>query len=95
MAEHTLPGGVGTFEEMFEAITWTQLGIHHKPVGVLDASGFYQPLLHFLDRTVAAGFLRQDGRDIVVSSTDPADLLAKLEAWEGPSNPPWLSPDER
>ncbi|MFN8018987.1 MAG: TIGR00730 family Rossman fold protein [Acidimicrobiales bacterium] len=90
-----MPGGVGTFEEMFEAITWTQLGIHHKPMGILDAGGFYQPLLRFLDQTVAAGFLRQDGRDIVVSSSDPAELLGMLERWEGPSAPPWLSPEER
>lgn len=90
-----MPGGVGTFEEMFEAITWTQLGIHHKPVGILDASGFYQPLLHFLDRTVAEGFLRQPGRDIVVSSNDPVELLDLLERWEGPAAPAWLSPEER
>ena len=90
-----MPGGVGTFEEMFEAITWTQLGIHRKPMGILDASGFYQPLLRFLDQTVDAGFLRQDGRDIVVHSTDPAELLGLLEAWEPPRSPPWLTPDER
>ena len=90
-----MPGGVGTFEEMFEAITWTQLGIHHKPVGILDTSGFYQPLLHFLDQTVAEGFLRPDGRGIVVSSNDPVELLELLERWEGPATPPWLSPEER
>jgi len=90
-----LPGGVGTFEELFEAVTWTQLGIHDKPVGLLDVSGFYRPLLSFLDDTVDAGFVRPDHRALVLSATDPEELLTRLAAWTPPSTPKWLDADER
>ncbi|MGN6693640.1 MAG: TIGR00730 family Rossman fold protein [Aquihabitans sp.] len=90
-----LPGGVGTFEELFEAITWTQLGIHDKPVGLLDVAGFYRPLLSFLDGTVASGFLKPGHRSMIVDATDPAEVLAALEAWEPVATSKWLTPDER
>jgi len=90
-----LPGGVGTFEELFEAITWTQLGIHDKPVGLLDVAGFYRPLLAFLDGTVDAGFLRPGHRSMIVDATAPADVLARLAAWEPVVTSKWLTPDER
>ena len=90
-----LPGGVGTFEELFEAITWTQLGIHEKPVGLLDVAGFYAPLLAFLDSTVDRGFLRPGHRDMILSSTDPSELLDGLAAWEPVTTSKWLTPDER
>lgn len=90
-----LPGGVGTLEELFEAITWTQLGIQHKPCAVLDVAGFYEPLLAFLDRTVDAGFLRSGHRDLVLSGTDPAELLARIEAWQPLDVPKWLDAEQR
>ena len=90
-----LPGGVGTFEELFEAITWTQLGIHTKPVGLLDVAGFYRPLLAFLDDTVAADFLKPGHRQMIVDATDPAEMLAALEAWEPVATTKWLTPEER
>lgn len=90
-----LPGGVGTFEELFEAITWTQLGIQDKPVGLLDVSGFYRPLLAFLDQTVDAGFLRPGHREMVCASDDAADLLAQFEAWAPVDAPKWLDADQR
>lgn len=90
-----LPGGVGTLEELFEAITWTQLGIHTKPVGLLDVSGFYRPLLAFLDDTVAAGFLKPGHRRMIVDATEPEAMLAALEAWEPTATTKWLTPDER
>lgn len=90
-----LPGGVGTFEELFEVLTWTQLGIHDKPVGVLDVAGFYAPLLAFLDSTVAAGFVRPGHREFLHDDTDPAALLAKLAAWEPVDVPKWLDLDQR
>lgn len=90
-----LPGGVGTFEEVFEAITWNQLGIHTKPVGLLDVAGFYGPLLGFLDQTVTAGFVRPGHRDMIVSATEPAAMLDALHAWEPVAAPKWLTPDER
>lgn len=90
-----LPGGTGTLEEVLEVFTWTQLGIHHKPVGVLEAGGFYAPLLAFLDSMVGAGFVRQEHRDQFLAATDPADLLAQLTAWEPVEIAKWLDFDDR
>ena len=66
-----LPGGVGTFEELFEAITWTQLGLHAKPCGLLNVDGFYDDLLRFLDHAWAEGFIKPETRAIVKASADP------------------------
>jgi uncharacterized protein (TIGR00730 family) len=90
-----LPGGVGTFEELFEILTWTQLGIHHKPVGVLDVAGFYGPLLAFLDTAVAAGFLREGHREILQAATEPAVIIDRLAAWRPVAIQKWLAPEER
>ena len=90
-----MPGGVGTFEELFEAITWTQLGIHEKPVGVLDVAGFYGPLLGFLDDAVTAGFLRPGHRSLITASPDAAELLAGFRTWQPAGGSKWLEPDER
>ncbi len=90
-----LPGGVGTFEELFEVITWTQLGIHDKPVGVLDVAGFYAPLLAFLDTAVTAGFLRDGHREILQSATSPAEILDRLAACETVAVSKWLDLDQR
>jgi uncharacterized protein (TIGR00730 family) len=90
-----LPGGVGTFEEVFEAITWTQLGIHDKPVGFVDVAGFYGPLLAFLDGTVDAGFLKPGHRSMIVAASSPEGVLAELEAWEPVVTSKWLTADER
>jgi uncharacterized protein (TIGR00730 family) len=90
-----LPGGVGTFEELFEAFTWTQLGIHAKPVGVLDVEGFYTPLLAFLDSVVAQGFLTAAHRQQLLSGTDPDELLDRFEAWEPITISKWLGPEDR
>jgi hypothetical protein len=73
-----LPGGLGTLEELAEITTWAQLGIHAKPVGVLDLDGFWQPLLSFLDGAVDAGFLKPHNRELVVRITDVADVLEVL-----------------
>lgn len=85
-----LPGGVGTFEELFEAITWTQLGIHDKPVGLLDVAGFYGPLLAFLDGTVDAGFLTPGHRTMIVDAVEPGAILERLAAWEPVATSKWL-----
>jgi uncharacterized protein (TIGR00730 family) len=74
-----LPGGIGTLEEFFEAWTWHYLGLHEKPIGVLDTNGFYAPLLRFLDSTVAHGFLNGQTRSELIDATDPVDLLDTLE----------------
>lgn len=74
-----LPGGLGTLEELFEALTWAQLGIHDKPVGVLDVGGFWTPLERFLDHQVEEGFLRPGHRSLLVGHADPDALLDLLE----------------
>ncbi|MGQ4878318.1 TIGR00730 family Rossman fold protein [Billgrantia sp. LNSP4103-1] len=75
-----LPGGIGTLEELFEAWTWQYLGLHDKPIGVLDTAGFYAPLLAFLDNTVEHGFLNARTRTQLVDAEEPAALLDALEA---------------
>ncbi|CAN6280499.1 unnamed protein product [Urochloa humidicola] len=76
-----LPGGYGTLEELLEVITWAQLGIHSKPVGLLNVDGYYDPLLCFVDKAVEEGFVTPAARRIVVAAHTPHDLLAKLEAY--------------
>ena len=85
MAEHSqgfiaLPGGLGTFEEMFEVVTWAQLGIHGKPCGLLDVDGYFEPVLAQLDRGVEEGFVRAAHRDLWLRETTPAALLDRMEA---------------
>ncbi len=79
-----LPGGFGTLDELFEALTWSQLAIHDRPVGVLNVDGFFDGLLATLDVMVIRGFLRQEDRDRVVSATTPEALLGAMAAWQAP-----------
>jgi uncharacterized protein (TIGR00730 family) len=76
-----LPGGIGTVEEFFEAYTWCQLGLHLKPIGLLDAEGYFQPLLRFLDAMVEQGFLRPAHRASLLVDTRPEELLKALERY--------------
>ncbi|HXP48006.1 MAG TPA: TIGR00730 family Rossman fold protein [Terriglobales bacterium] len=76
-----LPGGYGTFEEFFEAVTWTHLGIHQKPCGLLNVDGYYDALLALLSRAVADGFIREANRALVLDTPDVPTLLQKLEAF--------------
>ena len=76
-----LPGGYGTFEEFFEAVTWMQLGIHKKPCGLLNVNRYYDALLALLDRAVADGFIREANRVLVLDAPDVPMLLGKLEAF--------------
>jgi hypothetical protein len=89
-----LPGGLGTFEELFESWTWSQLGIHRKPCGLLDVAGYYQPLLAALDLAVAEGFVRREHRDMLIVEHSPAALLDRFEAYDPPTAEKWLSADE-
>lgn len=70
-----MPGGCGTFEEFFEILTWAQLGVHSKPMALLNVAGFYDPLLALLDHAVAERFVKPANRDLVLSGADPAELL--------------------
>lgn len=78
-----LPGGFGTLDELMEIVTWQQLGFHAKPIGLLNAGGFYDGLLTFLDHATAEGFIRPDSRGILVSGDSPAELLDKLAQYKG------------
>ena len=89
-----LPGGFGTFEEFCEAITWTQLGLHRKRCGLLNAAGFYDPLLALFDRAVADGFLKAANRSLVADDTDPAALLDKLSLPLTAPEPKWIRTTE-
>lgn len=82
-----LPGGFGTFDELFEVVTWTQLGIHEKPCGILNHEGFFDDLVTFIDNTVAAGFIKPVHRDTVVVESDGAGMLQKLRVWEPARTP--------
>jgi uncharacterized protein (TIGR00730 family) len=77
-----LPGGFGTLEELAETLTWSQLGLQNKPFGLLDIEGFYEPLLTFLDHTVAERFVTAEHRALVLSADDPAALLDRLATWQ-------------
>jgi uncharacterized protein (TIGR00730 family) len=79
-----LPGGLGTFEEILEAATWTQLGVHTKACGLLNLGGYFDPLLGQLDAAVAEKFLAPRHRDMVLAEEDPGTLLATLATWEAP-----------
>ncbi len=73
-----MPGGFGTFEEIFEVVTWSQLGIHNKPCGLLNVDGFYDNFLKFLDKSVNEGFIRTEHRSLLISDINPKDLIKKL-----------------
>lgn len=75
-----LPGGIGTFEELFEIWTWGYLGLHDKPLGLLNVDGFYTPLLTFLNSTVEQGFMAQATRDMLLDADTPAALLDEITA---------------
>jgi uncharacterized protein (TIGR00730 family) len=77
-----LPGGIGTLEELFEAMTWSQLGLHEKPLGLLNVDGFYDGLLGFVAHQVAQGFLRNEHAGLLMHETEPAALLARLADWK-------------
>jgi len=85
-----MPGGWGTLEELAEAATWTQLGIHRKPVGLLNVEHFYDPFLAYLDNAVTAGFIRPPHRGLVVSSDTVEGVLKAVETAELPVLQKWL-----
>lgn len=76
-----LAGGYGTLEELLEVIAWAQLGIHDKPVGLLNVDGYYNPLLSFIDKAVEEGFIKPTARNIIVLAPTPKELIQKLEGY--------------
>jgi uncharacterized protein (TIGR00730 family) len=91
-----LPGGFGTCDELFEVLTWGQLGIHKKPVAVLNAGGFFDPLLAWADHLTREGFLKPRHRGLLLVADAVPDLFAKLATWRPPEPVvKWASPGER
>ncbi len=89
-----LPGGIGTLEELFEVLTWGYLGIHAKPVGLLDVGGYWQPLVRLLDHAVDEGFLRPAHRKLVVIDRSPARLLLRLSRHKAPPATRWIAEED-
>jgi hypothetical protein len=90
-----MPGGFGTLEELAEVTTWSQLGLHAKPVVLLDVAGFWDPLVAQLDLMVSVGLLKPDNRLLIGLAGTPQDALAVLEAARPPREAKWITPDER
>jgi uncharacterized protein (TIGR00730 family) len=90
-----LPGGVGTLEEIFEVWTWQLLGLHTKPVGILQVGDYFDPLLAYLDRTVEEGFVSTGHRRLLKVSNDPAILLARLSQAQPPPAARWTGGEAR
>jgi uncharacterized protein (TIGR00730 family) len=89
-----LPGGFGTMEEFCEVLTWAQLGLHKKPSGLLNISGFYDHFLLFLDHIVETRMLRPQHRELVLDSTSVDDLLTRISAWKPAAIDKWIHPEE-
>jgi uncharacterized protein (TIGR00730 family) len=89
-----LPGGYGTFEELCEMLTWSQLGIHRKPIGLFNIAGYYDTFLAMLDHAVAERFLHPDHRALLLSGDQPAALLSRMESFETPITQKWMDTDE-
>ena len=85
-----LPGGFGTAEELCEILTWGQLGIHQKPVGLLNVEGFFDALLEWLDHSSREGFIRPEHRQLLLADTNPSRLIARMSAYEIPTVEKWL-----
>jgi uncharacterized protein (TIGR00730 family) len=91
-----LPGGIGTLEEVVEMLSWSQLGLHRKPIGLFDVGGFWEPLVALLDHMTTEQFVGLDHRRLLLSSSDPLGLLDAMEAWEAPKlSRRWLTDDDQ
>lgn len=84
-----LPGGFGTMEELFEVLTWGQLNLHQKPVGILNINGFYDDLISLSANMVAKGFLRKENRELLIISEDVDELLAKMKNYKPLNKSKW------
>ncbi|MCP4038546.1 MAG: TIGR00730 family Rossman fold protein [bacterium] len=85
-----LPGGVGTFEETFEILSWAQLGMHEKPCGLLNVSGYYDGLISFLDHAVSERFVKPVHRELVLVAEEPDELLDAFRVYSPPDIDKWL-----
>lgn len=87
-----MPGGIGTLEELFEVLTWSQLGFHGKPIGLLNADGFYDGLIAFLDHVVQQGFLKPGHASLLLHAARPRDLINDLKSFRPVPHDKWLDP---
>jgi len=85
-----LPGGFGTMEELFEMLTWSQLGLHEKPIGILNIDGFYDPLISLLKNMVVKGLLKQKNREMLLIDDNIDSLLSQMENYVAPYVPKWI-----
>lgn len=90
-----MPGGYGTWDELFETVTWAQTGAHSKPIGLLNIRNYYTPLLISIDHAVAEGFIFPEHRDALASDPNPEDLIAKLKEYQHPhdASKRWMKED--
>lgn len=89
-----MPGGIGTFEEFFEILTWAQLGFHRKPCGLLNIASYYENLLELCDHAVQEGFLRLEHRQLILADSDSALLLEKMINFEPQVEEKWIDKDD-
>ena len=89
-----LPGGWGTLEEIFEALTWAQLGLHQKPCGLLNVAGYYDHLGAFLEHAMQQGFVREEYRPMMMIENDAVTLLDRFASYQPPRVEKWISVDE-
>lgn len=89
-----MPGGYGTLEELFEIITWGQLGLHQKPIGILNVNGFFDSMLDFLDTMVARGFLKQENRDVLLVDASPEGLIDQMQSYRPTIIPKWIEKEQ-
>lgn len=86
-----LPGGFGTLEELFEIITWAQLGLHKKPIGLLNTNGYFDELVKMVETMVAKGFLNIENQNMLLVSSSVESLLSMMESYNAPPVPKWLN----
>ncbi|MBT8058203.1 MAG: TIGR00730 family Rossman fold protein [Gammaproteobacteria bacterium] len=89
-----LPGGWGTIEEIFEMLTWAQLGFHEKPCGLLNVAAYFDPLFTFLERAIEQRFVKEDHRPMMMMDSNPAALLDRFSDYRAPRVRKWLGPEE-
>ena len=90
----TLPGGYGTLEELFEMTTWGQLGLHQKPIGILNTNGFYNDLLKMLEKMVAQGFVKKEDYKMLLVDDSVTELLQKMESFIPNPLPKWIKKNQ-
>jgi uncharacterized protein (TIGR00730 family) len=86
-----LPGGFGTLDELFEMLTWAQLGLHQKPIGILNIGGYYDSLIVFVQTMVDSGFLKKENQDMILISNNIDELLDKMENYSAPEIGKWIT----